>query len=160
MEAPRALTNDRWVIWKWAAGIGLVIWLLVNALPTPWEYMITSPSDSNLELALSDLGGAGWEIVSARRAVTGGQGTYELIMKRRSWSAAFAPRKLSQPASGASRVPATGGASRAASYPNPNSEAAKKMLRSCIDGRVHALEGKHWVLFQMAGSTLPCTTEE
>lgn len=47
-----------------------------------WEYHVDGISDSSLLESLSQKGAAGWDIVSARRAVSDGSGMYEIIFRR------------------------------------------------------------------------------
>lgn len=51
-----------------------------------WEYAIESPADEQFRARMEVLGGAGWEIVSARRATSDVDGkavaSYEMIMRR------------------------------------------------------------------------------
>jgi hypothetical protein len=50
---------------------------------TRWEYTIESPSDSVFRTRLAELGGAGWELIFARRATSDFEGpSYEMIFKR------------------------------------------------------------------------------
>lgn len=57
--------------------------LVVDKLATPrWSYGIIAPSDATFEKELAEAGRNGWEVVSARRAVTKEVPAYELIMKR------------------------------------------------------------------------------
>lgn len=60
-------------------------WLLVRPGPQ-WEYLIVSPPDEILASELAKRGNEGWEMVTARRAISG-EGTsskpnYEIIFKR------------------------------------------------------------------------------
>ena len=54
--------------------------------PPQWEYTISSPSDAMLDGELEKLGNDGWELVFARRAVSGegdfATSSYEMIFKR------------------------------------------------------------------------------
>ena len=49
-----------------------------------FEYTIVAPYDSLLETEMNQLGKAGWEVLSARRATSAGgySAKYELILKR------------------------------------------------------------------------------
>jgi hypothetical protein len=51
-----------------------------------WDYVIEGPTDDQLQDRLRDLGSAGWELVSARRATTQikgeTKGIYEMIFRR------------------------------------------------------------------------------
>lgn len=52
-----------------------------------WDYMIQSVPDLSFDTVMNELGGAGWELVFARRASNGGSGafmvmSYECIFKR------------------------------------------------------------------------------
>lgn len=49
-----------------------------------WEYTIVAPDDGVFEIRMNELGQAGWEIVSARRATSrDAEGAaYEVILKR------------------------------------------------------------------------------
>jgi hypothetical protein len=53
-----------------------------------WQYMIDSPTDAQLTARLQELGSTGWELISARRAVSdvGGRSisSYEMIFRRES----------------------------------------------------------------------------
>jgi hypothetical protein len=51
---------------------------------TAWQYTIDSPSDDALMGRLQEMGGAGWEMVFARRATSsaGGGPSYEMIFRR------------------------------------------------------------------------------
>lgn len=54
---------------------------------TKWEYIIISFPDSELEEGMNKLGEEGWELVFARRAITGSgeftRGVYEMIFRRK-----------------------------------------------------------------------------
>lgn len=56
------------------------------AKPTIWEYQVTSAGDLSFDSTMQRLGAEGWEVASARRAVSGegssSKGIYELILKR------------------------------------------------------------------------------
>lgn len=56
---------------------------LRKASTAKWEYRILSPSDQTLIPTLNEIGAEGWEVVEARRAMTDGTASYEIIMKRR-----------------------------------------------------------------------------
>lgn len=45
-------------------------------------YTIESPEDKNLASTMTELGSYGWELVTARRAVSDGEPSYEMIFKR------------------------------------------------------------------------------
>lgn len=47
-----------------------------------WEYQIVGIEDLKFESDMQKLGNAGWELASARRAVSGGEDIYEVILKR------------------------------------------------------------------------------
>lgn len=47
-----------------------------------WEYKIEGYPDGQLVDELNKAGRAGWEVVSARRAVDNGSGVYEMILRR------------------------------------------------------------------------------
>jgi len=53
---------------------------------TYWEYKVEGIEDETFELSMQELGAQGWEVSSARRAVTGegdfSRGLYEVILKR------------------------------------------------------------------------------
>jgi hypothetical protein len=70
--------------------LGVIATLLVlqtfDRPPETWSYTVLAPKDEELLTDLNQAGALGWEVVSARRAVTGdGSSTasYELILKRR-----------------------------------------------------------------------------
>jgi hypothetical protein len=64
-----------------------------------WEYTVEGVQDELFERTMQELGAEGWELASARRAVSGqgeySQGLYEVILKR-PISAAQARRNLKQ----------------------------------------------------------------
>jgi hypothetical protein len=58
-----------------------------NVQAPRWDYMIQSVPDLSFDTVMSELGGAGWELIFARRASNGGTGgfmvmSYECIFKR------------------------------------------------------------------------------
>lgn len=55
---------------------------LLTKPSTKWEYSVKGLYDSTFAAELTRLGEEGWEIASARRAVDGGVGMYEVIFKR------------------------------------------------------------------------------
>lgn len=63
--------------------------LVVEVFPSlrspSWEYRVESPGDSELQSKMDELGAEGWELVTARRATSGGGlfVSYEMIFKRR-----------------------------------------------------------------------------
>ena len=61
-----------------------VIIILFTIKPT-WDYKLVSFEDSLFEMSINEVGAQGWELVSARRAVTGegetSRGIYECIFK-------------------------------------------------------------------------------
>jgi hypothetical protein len=69
--------------WRYALSIGAVTIILNFSWGSRWEYKTASPSDDNLVMEMDYLGGAGWELVSSRRA-TGSDGSvsYEFIFKK------------------------------------------------------------------------------
>lgn len=56
--------------------------LTMKPFAPTWEYRVNSYPDDGLIDWLDSLGDAGWEVVSARRAVDDGKGMYEVIFKR------------------------------------------------------------------------------
>jgi len=73
-----------WILIALAAVIAAEgAFLVADKLATPrWSYAIIAPSDTNFQMELAKAGLNGWEVVSARRAVTKEVPAYELIMKR------------------------------------------------------------------------------
>ncbi len=82
----------------WSLAIVTVLVLILAALvvplawhaaaPTRWEYVIVSAPDENLEQELKKWGDLGWEVASARRAISKSygsesEGVYEFVMKRK-----------------------------------------------------------------------------
>ena len=69
--------------------LGANLFLVVEPVIIPrWEYQIMSAKDRELDKTLRDFGAEGWEVASARRAISkdelgGSEGIYECIMKRR-----------------------------------------------------------------------------
>lgn len=47
-----------------------------------YEYTMIAPKDINLTEELNTAGSLGWEVVSSRRAVSDGEGIYEIMMKK------------------------------------------------------------------------------
>ena len=68
------------------AAVGLPF---IFGVPDRWEYQIISPSDLRLTDELDRAGREGWEVISARRAMSGSDAAYELILKRRRSAFAF-----------------------------------------------------------------------
>lgn len=72
-----------------ASALLLFAILVVQIFPAfsspSWEYKIESPSDEELQTRLEELGDDGWELVTARRATSGGGllVSYEMVFKRR-----------------------------------------------------------------------------
>lgn len=72
--------------------LGILLVLIANYLGisrsqrTFWEYKVESVEDSAFELTMHRMGAEGWELASARRAVSGegssSRGLYEVIFKR------------------------------------------------------------------------------
>ncbi|MFB2836428.1 type IV pilin-like G/H family protein [Floridanema evergladense] len=72
--------------------LGILLVLTANLFansksqPILWEYKVDSIEDSLFELTMLRMGGEGWELASARRAVSGegysSRGLYEVIFKR------------------------------------------------------------------------------
>ncbi|MDM3853896.1 MAG: hypothetical protein PT120_02950 [Aphanizomenon gracile PMC649.10] len=64
----------------------LNIWWKPQTETVTWEYKIESFEDIVFDSGMNRMGGQGWELVSARRAITGGEysnrGIYECIFKR------------------------------------------------------------------------------
>lgn len=71
---------------------GILLVLIANLLavnksqPTLWEYKIEAIPDGGFEQIMHQMGSEGWEVASARRAVSGegssSEGLYEVIFKR------------------------------------------------------------------------------
>ena len=72
--------------------LGILLVLTVNLFavdksrPTLWEYRVESINDDAFDLAMASMGADGWELASARRAISGesssNHGLYEVILKR------------------------------------------------------------------------------
>ena len=69
-----------------AAAQGWQIMRGMSVKAQSWQYVIEGPTDDQLQDRLRDLGSAGWELVSARRATTEiegkTKGIYEMIFRR------------------------------------------------------------------------------
>jgi hypothetical protein len=65
--------------------LSLALQLLPGSVMRPkWEYQIISAPDTGLEKTLRAAGEDGWEVASARRALSQDkEGIYEFVMKRR-----------------------------------------------------------------------------
>lgn len=55
---------------------------LARVEPPGFAYTIESPEDKDLASTMTELGSYGWELVTARRAVSDGEPSYEMIFKR------------------------------------------------------------------------------
>jgi hypothetical protein len=150
----------------WLAALGVAVLLLAVFDRPGWDHKVISHSDRQLDAELVKLGADGWEVVSARRATDGGSAAYELILKRqrRFWDRAAAkpptPIPWTPPASSTTqRTESKGGTRGAPGYPGPNDPEAKKILRACVNGTLHALENGKWVPFAIAGSSVPCSVK-
>ena len=67
-----------------AVAVSTVVLYKSPAAQPQWEYMIASPSDTTFEAFMNVWGHDGWDLVSARRAVSsGGDASYEVILKRK-----------------------------------------------------------------------------
>lgn len=54
-----------------------------NVARTKWEYTFVAVGDRTFEDDMAEIGGNGWEVASARRAIDyGDQSCYEMILKR------------------------------------------------------------------------------
>ena len=79
------------VIGNAIAFIIIVIWLTISPLSLSrkvvWEYKIEAISDIVFDWRMQEIGKEGWELVSARRAITGegeaSRGIYECIFSRK-----------------------------------------------------------------------------
>lgn len=56
--------------------------LLQLAGTQQFVYTLESPDDTKLAATMTELGSYGWELVTARRAVSDGKPRYEMIFKR------------------------------------------------------------------------------
>lgn len=54
---------------------------LIASEPT-YEYKVIGFPDEDLSVKINGLGYAGWDLVSARRALDNGKGAYEMIFRR------------------------------------------------------------------------------
>lgn len=64
--------------------VALVTFAVIPRAPrATWDYKIAAPSDITFDLEMDELGKAGWEVVTCRRAMGSGSGAaYECIFKR------------------------------------------------------------------------------
>lgn len=64
--------------------IATIVDVIERPRPTRWEYAIRTPSDATFSEEMTTLGKAGWEIVSARRALDTltDSAAYEVILRR------------------------------------------------------------------------------
>ena len=69
-------------LWKMALTFGAITIILNFVWGTKWEYKIEAPTDAYFEEEMDGYGGAGWELVSSRRAQSDDSVSYECIFKR------------------------------------------------------------------------------
>lgn len=62
--------------------IGLYFLSFLKKENQQYEYAIIAPKDNDLAEELDAAGKMGWEIISSRRAISDGEGIYEIILKK------------------------------------------------------------------------------
>lgn len=86
-------------------------------------------------------------------------GIVRLASERSAESSSYASSGSAYPYKTPSSSNAPIPSSAAIPYPAQDDPRAKRLLRSCKDGKTYALDGSSWVPYSIGGTPMPCTVE-